>query len=90
MGQAVNLYHFNGQDVSYSYPLHTVTQNQSYPIVNLYLHSIDATPSLTSNANIDDTVLNIDTNNNLTNVGVITIYEGTRVFQTLIVSSTSN
>lgn len=90
MGQASTLYQFDGTLVDYDNPLFVTQKYRIDPIVNLYMYRQDATPSLTSNTSVGDKILSIDSNTNVSDGDAITLYEGSRIFQSLVVSSTAN
>lgn len=58
-------------------------------IKDLYFYRTDATPTITSNTSVGDTTINIDSNTGITNGEAITFYEGVRVFQSIVVSTTA-
>ena len=64
-------------------------QDQHSETVDLYLYRLDASPTLTSSIAVDDVVFDIDTNADISNEDVITIYEGTYFYQALVTSSTA-
>ena len=57
--------------------------------VDYYLYQMVATPTLTSNVNVGDTIINIDSNSGVTNGNVITFYESDYMYQSLVVANTS-
>ena len=63
-------------------------QDQHSETVDLYLYRLDASPTLTSSIAVDDVIFDIDTNADISNGDVITIYEGTYFYQALVTSST--
>lgn len=83
------LYDFNGNEITYDNPLNVIQKFRSEPHSNLYLYRTDAEPSLTSGTNVNDVTINIDSNTNVSNGDAITIYEDNRIFQSLVVSSTT-
>lgn len=89
MGQAVTLYNSDGNPISYYYPLDTQERFREDFLANLYLYRTDATPTITSNTELGDTTINIDSNSNISNGDAITFYEDIRVFQSLVVSTTA-
>ena len=64
-------------------------QDQHTEGVCLYLYRTDATPTLTSSIAIDDTVFDIDDNANISDGDAITLFEGIKFYQSLVVSSTA-
>ncbi len=68
-----------------------LVENYSEPITNLYMYSKTATvnPAITSTASIGDYTLTVDTNTSLANGMAITIYEGSSIYQSLIMSTTA-
>ncbi|OYT15315.1 MAG: hypothetical protein B7C24_13705 [Bacteroidetes bacterium 4572_77] len=54
-----------------------------------YIYNIQATPSISSNASIDDEVLTVTSSTGVVAGNVITIYEGTVMFQSLVTATTA-
>lgn len=65
-------------------------QDQHTEPVCLYLHATTAEPVLTSEISIDDVVFAIDDNTDIVDGDAITLHDGTKFYQSLVVSSTVN
>jgi hypothetical protein len=63
-------------------------QDRYTETIDLYLYRLDAQPSLTAAVAVDDTTFQINSNANVTSGDAITLYEGSVVFQSIVVSST--
>jgi len=69
--------------------LDVFVQDQTTPVVNLYMYQIAATPVLTAPASANNTVLNVDTNAGVVVGDAITILEDSHFFQSIVKSSTA-
>jgi len=56
--------------------------------IDLYLYKTEQTPSITVNTSIDDETLTVDSTTGIITGNVITIFEGARIFQTIVSAAT--